>query len=115
MKIFPGHYWAKPVAPACWRSQHHPHKARAGLTLAKPVPPGKRAIELATQGIDLFQRDSFLNRDILAAAYAEAGDFENAVKSQQQAIELNLSGSESLKELQERLRLYSEHKPFRDN
>lgn len=52
--------------------------------------------------------------DSLAAAYAELGDFDSAVKYQKKAIELNSSDVEFKKGAEERLNLYSNKKPFRE-
>jgi len=50
--------------------------------------------------------------DTLSAAYAEAGQFEEAVKTQSLAIEL-ASEAQRL-DLESRLALYREQKPYRD-
>jgi hypothetical protein len=50
--------------------------------------------------------------DTLAAAYAELGRFEDAVKWQQKAAELAPEGSKP--EYEARLAQYRENKPFRD-
>ena len=49
--------------------------------------------------------------DTLAAAYAETGDFENALKYQSQAIKLR--GPSVDKEMEEHLRGYQERRPWR--
>jgi hypothetical protein len=51
--------------------------------------------------------------DTLAAAYAEIGDFDHAVKYEAQAI--NMKGVYAIrrKEMQERFELYRQHKPYR--
>ena len=51
--------------------------------------------------------------DTLAAAYAEIGDFERAVKTQQEAIQLASSGDQE-KLFRESLKLYEAHKPRRE-
>jgi serine/threonine-protein kinase len=49
----------------------------------------------------------------LAAAYAEAGDFEDAIKYQKRAMEM--AGAKNRRaELEKRLELYRNNKPFRD-
>ncbi|HEX5446205.1 MAG TPA: tetratricopeptide repeat protein, partial [Pirellulales bacterium] len=73
---------------------------------------GLRAVELATEACELteWKRAAFV--DTLAAAYAEAGDFEAAVRWQTKAIELSVEKT-IRKAAEERLELYREHRPFR--
>ena len=51
--------------------------------------------------------------DTLAAAYAEAGDFDSALKWQAKAIALETDAKEKA-EYGERLKLYQAKKPFRE-
>ena len=51
--------------------------------------------------------------DTLAAAYAETGDFDNAVKYQTQALNMRGVHAFNRKRMQERLELYRQHKPYR--
>lgn len=75
---------------------------------------GLRAIELATEACELteWKRAAFL--ETLAAAYAEAGDFEAAIRWQTEAIELLVDGT-SKKSAEERLESYRDHRPYRVN
>jgi tetratricopeptide (TPR) repeat protein len=75
---------------------------------------GKKAVELALKACELADWKNLGYLDTLAAAYARAGDFENAVKWQEKVI-----GSPEVPkqadlqaELQERLKFYKEHKPW---
>ena len=52
--------------------------------------------------------------DTLAAAYAEIGDFDNAVKYETQAINMNGVLALRRKRMQQRLELYRQHKPYRE-
>ncbi|MGD0651504.1 MAG: tetratricopeptide repeat protein [Verrucomicrobiia bacterium] len=54
--------------------------------------------------------------DVLAAAYAEAGRFSDAIRVAQQAVELaRAAGQQELaRQLQERLQLYQAGRPFRE-
>jgi len=76
---------------------------------------GDRALQLAQSVCRRtdYQHTSFL--DTLAAAHAEAGQFEDAVKTTQKAIELaeHKGNQLAVKELRQRLQLYQEKKPFR--
>jgi hypothetical protein len=49
----------------------------------------------------------------LAAAYAETGDFEQAVKYQTQAIKMKSAYGPVHKKMRERLALYRDHQPAR--
>jgi tetratricopeptide (TPR) repeat protein len=78
------------------------------------VRDGKKAIELATKAGELVEwkdPDSF---GTLAAAYAEAGQFQDAVKWQKKALEHLQGLSPAAIELfQGRLKLYQAGKPYR--
>jgi tetratricopeptide (TPR) repeat protein len=71
---------------------------------------GKRAVELALKACELSGWENPGYLDTLAAAYARVGDFRNAVKWQEKAME----SSEMAKQagVQERLKLYKEGKPW---
>jgi tetratricopeptide (TPR) repeat protein len=74
---------------------------------------GKWAVALASKACDLtyFKNAAFL--DTLAAAYAEAGDFEKAVERQQQAIDLLGKKSTSSPDYILRLESYQSGRPWR--
>jgi tetratricopeptide (TPR) repeat protein len=71
---------------------------------------GKRAVELALRACELSHWKNLNFYDTLAAAYARVGDFENAVKYQQKALESPELAKD--KEAQQRLNLYRELKPW---
>jgi hypothetical protein len=52
--------------------------------------------------------------DTLAAAYAETGDFENAVKFQSQAIEPSAASADQQAGMRKRLELYRKKKHYRE-
>jgi tetratricopeptide (TPR) repeat protein len=78
-----------------------------------PLRNGKEALEKSLTACELSRWQSYDAVDTLAAAYAEVGDFDRAVKYQTQA--LNMKGVHALtrKKMQERLELYRQHKPYR--
>ena len=86
---------------ACFLAAHTSEEARDGA----------RAVEYATEACELtnWQNGGWI--DTLAAAYAEAGQFEEATKWQNEAIRLigNVGAG-----FQERLELYKSGKPYED-
>jgi tetratricopeptide (TPR) repeat protein len=52
--------------------------------------------------------------ETLAAAYAESGDFDEAVKYQQKALELRGDDADSSNAVRQRLQLYQGKQPYRD-
>lgn len=75
---------------------------------------GEEAVKLATEACTLSEWKTWQLIDTLAAAYAEAGDFEKAKQYEQQALAMKLSPAEQA-QLQARLALYQQRKPFRDD
>ena len=81
------------------------------------VRNGAEAISLAERAVALSGgRQSFV-LDTLAMAYAESGRFSDAVNTQQQAIQqANEAGEkDALPALNQRLELYKQQKPYREN
>jgi tetratricopeptide (TPR) repeat protein len=72
---------------------------------------GKMAVDDASTCCELdgWTEPDYL--DTLAAAYAEAGDFDTAVRWAEQA--LDTVSNDKKREFQSRLELYKEHKPYR--
>jgi tetratricopeptide (TPR) repeat protein len=75
---------------------------------------GKQAIEDATSAANTggYRKASYL--DTLAAAYAETGDFESAIKYEQKAIAARTK-SDKLTNAEGALNIYRQHKPFRSH
>ena len=75
---------------------------------------GPRAVDLAERAATATQRKDPMLLDTLAAAYAEHGQFTNAVRVQQEAIAL-LDKEGDDQGYAARLRLYQKHTPYRDH
>ena len=75
---------------------------------------GKEAVELATRANELTAWAVANNLNTLAAAFAEAGDFDSAIKYQSKAIDLNSANAKFVKGAKEHLALYKSHKPIRE-
>jgi tetratricopeptide (TPR) repeat protein len=76
------------------------------------VRDGVKAVEFALKACELTGYKNANEVDTLAAAYAERGDFDAAVKFQAQAAE---QASEKHKaDFKSRLALYKSHKPYRE-
>jgi serine/threonine protein kinase len=82
-------------------------------TWEKPVRDGKRAIELATKASELSGWNDPIRLDTLAAAYAEVGRFDDAVKRQQQAL-ANAKDlpTQNIEQMKARLKLFEARKPY---
>jgi tetratricopeptide (TPR) repeat protein len=77
---------------------------------------GAEAIESATKANELTNWKKADYVTTLAAAYAEAGDFDAAVKWQKNAIDLLTEKQEHLRaDFEERLKLYQSGKPYRES
>jgi tetratricopeptide (TPR) repeat protein len=76
---------------------------------------GKQAVSVATRACELTEWKNWAYLDTLAAAYAEAGDFENALKFQSQAVELSAAASvDQQSGMHKRHELYRKKKPHRE-
>jgi tetratricopeptide (TPR) repeat protein len=92
-----------------------PYGARAWLWAtcrSDKIRDGKNAVESATRACELCDWKDANAISALAAAHAEAGDFESAVKWQSKAIEL-ATDEKNKDDYRTRLKLYQEKKPYR--
>jgi tetratricopeptide (TPR) repeat protein len=77
------------------------------------VRDGRRAVELATKAAELSSHSVPHILSTLAAAYAETGDFENAKKWSQKAVDLG-ENDETREQLSKELASYEAGKPWRE-
>jgi tetratricopeptide (TPR) repeat protein len=77
---------------------------------------GEKAVKLATKACELTNYESDACIAVLAAAYAESGDFEKAVEYQKKAIELadDSADDSAKKEYEKRLEAYKANRPWRE-
>ena len=73
---------------------------------------GSFAVTLAERAVSLTRRQNYGNLDTLAAAYAESGQFERAVLTQNEAISLAHDDKEKA-ELESHLKLFQSRSPYR--
>ncbi|HJT36638.1 MAG TPA: tetratricopeptide repeat protein [Pirellulales bacterium] len=117
-------HWAEAVADYSETirldpNSHRAFQGRAWIWATCPddnVRDGKRAVESATRGCELSDWKDPADLDILAAAYAERGDFEAAVKWQTEALRVYGDGDDKAlsQGAAERLGLYRRHQPYRE-
>lgn len=92
---------------------------KAAWILATAIDPaardGKEALVLAEHAVKLTERHDASSLDTLAAAYAEAGRFDEAVTAGTEALTLARARRDQAfpEELTQRLALYRAHKPVR--
>ena len=75
---------------------------------------GTEAISTSKKACELSRWKSSGCYDTLAAAYAEAGDFGNAVKYEKQALNDSSLAPKEREEREKRLALFQQRKPYRD-
>ncbi len=92
------------------------HAGRAWIWATARDPKyrdGRRAVEAASKASELSKEKTAYVLDAMAAAFAEIGDFEAAVKWEIRAIDRE-SDEESKADYASRLKLYRERKPYRE-
>ena len=75
---------------------------------------GAGAVSAAKKGCELSHWKGVGCYDTLAAAYAEAGDFDQAVKYEKQSLSDSSMAPKERQEREKRLALFQQRKPFRD-
>ncbi len=76
---------------------------------------GEKAVQLAQKALELAGRIvDWEYRAALAAAYAETGQFDKAVTEQTRAVEDKSLDREDRARMEQRLKLYRDKKPYRD-
>lgn len=100
-----GPEWSVPLTGLSWILSSHPDQ-----TIRRPL----EAIDLAERALRLLPRNEAIVRDALAAAYASAGRFAEAIASAAQAAErARRAGSRELAvQIEERLALYRRGRPY---
>jgi len=96
----------------------NPYNALAWLWATCPIDElrdGRQAVEYARKACELENWRRANDWGTLAAAYAEAGQFEEARKWQSKALDDALYARTYEKQGKERLNLYSHGKPYREN
>jgi len=78
------------------------------------VRDGRAAIRVGTKACELSGWKNSDLIDTLAAAYAETGSFDRAVKLQQQALQLRSIAPDTLRGMQKRLVSYQKRRPYRE-
>jgi tetratricopeptide (TPR) repeat protein len=78
------------------------------------VRDGRRAVTLAEKVVKLTERKSATFLDTLAACYAEAGRFEDAVRTQEEALTDRRLVVDDGNQANERLELYRRKKAYRE-
>lgn len=110
------------IRAALRQSPDHPGLAN-GLAWILATSPdedqrnGSEAVALAERACELTQRQLHQLLDTLAAAYAEAGRFDDAVKTIREALALlseEAADQEVAAEYRQRLELYEKKQPYRD-
>jgi tetratricopeptide (TPR) repeat protein len=78
------------------------------------VRNSKRSIELATKACELTQYKQAHILSTLASGYAEAGDWETAIKWSSKAVEVGSDEAETTDQLKKELESYQQKKPWRE-
>lgn len=134
LKLSPGNPFALSNRAVAWLGKGEFQKAKDDFTAAEKVAPnldealngfawflatcpeksfrnGEMAIKKAKQACKISKNKNWYHLDTLAAAYAEIGDFENAVKYAKMALEVVPEAKAAV--CQEHLKRFEQRKPCR--
>ena len=77
---------------------------------------GPEAVRLAEHGVDLTKNEDEWMLDTLAASYAEAGRFDDAIRTENKAIEVatKKDAADVVQDMKKRLALYQSGQPFHE-
>lgn len=79
------------------------------------VRDGQRSLELGRRAVELTEESEAHILSTLAAGYAETGDFENAIKWSEKAVQLGRENNdEQLEQLEKELQSYRNEEPWRE-
>ncbi|HKP05154.1 MAG TPA: tetratricopeptide repeat protein [Chthoniobacterales bacterium] len=78
----------------------------------KACRDGKRAVDLATKACEMREWKDPEILDTLAAAFAEVGDFDQAIKRQSEALKLHEKSDDIGAGMQKRMALFEKHQPY---
>jgi tetratricopeptide (TPR) repeat protein len=78
------------------------------------VRDGKQAVSAGTKACELTHWSEWNCLDTLAAAWAEAGDFDRAIRFEKLALRTGKPDQAEAKQMGERLSLYKQARPFRE-
>jgi tetratricopeptide (TPR) repeat protein len=81
----------------------------------KSIRNGREAVEIATRSCEFRKWSDWNSLDTLAAAWAESGNYGQAVKFEKEALRLNQTPPGFETKMQQRLTLYQAQTPFRES
>jgi tetratricopeptide (TPR) repeat protein len=91
-------------------------RARIRATCRDPMfRDGQAAVKDAVKACKLMQWKDEISIEVLAMAYAEAGDFTSAIHYAEQALATKGVSSEHSKKIQRHVELFKQHKPLRSS
>ncbi|MGA2656464.1 MAG: hypothetical protein ABSH34_02990 [Verrucomicrobiota bacterium] len=82
--------------------------------LARSVRHGQEAVAAATKACELAHWKEWSWVDTLAAACAEAGDFNRAIEFEEQALRPGQPSEPDQKDMRDRILLFKQSRAFRD-